>query len=122
MCPLPPPSPASCYLPPVSSPPPLVPRIPHPKFVPRGVGVGRAVCWVHRAQVSRVGGPVGGVLETGWAAGGGPVSTRTATVTPGWAFSPWSVERLLRASRPCDVRGAPSGAARSVRLEVFWRK
>ena len=77
--------------------------------------MGRAVRWVHRAQVSRVGGPVGGVLETGWAAGGGPVSTRTATVTPGWAFSPWSVERLLRASWP--VRRAPSGAG-SVRLEV----
>jgi len=29
---------------------------------------------------------------------------RTVTVTPGWAFSLWSVERLLRASRACDVR------------------
>ena len=29
-------------------------------------GVGRAVRWVHRAQVSRVGGLVGDVLETGW--------------------------------------------------------
>ena len=37
-------------------------------------------------------------------AGGGPASARTVTVTPGWAFNLWSVERLLRASRPCDVR------------------
>ena len=28
-------------------------------------------------------------------AGGGPASTLRVTVTPGWAFSPWSVEMLL---------------------------
>ena len=59
-------SPAAWFLPPVSSPPPLVPRIPHPKFVPRGVGAGRGVCWVFRAQVSRLGGLVGDALEAGW--------------------------------------------------------
>ena len=48
------------------SPPPLIPSIPHPKFVPRGVGVGRAVCWVHRAKVPRLGGLVGDALEAGW--------------------------------------------------------
>ena len=66
VCPLPPLSPAAWFLPPVSSPPPLVPRIPHPKFVPRGVGAGRAVCWVLRAQVPRLGGLVGDALEAGW--------------------------------------------------------
>ena len=66
MCPLAPPRPATCYLPLVSSPPHLVPRIPYPQLVPRGTGVGRAVRWVHRAQVSRVGGLVGDVLEAGW--------------------------------------------------------
>ena len=59
-------SPAAWFPPPVSSPPPLVPRIPHPKFVPRGVGAGRGVCWVFRAQVSRLGGLDGDALEAGW--------------------------------------------------------
>ena len=54
-----------CCLPPPPS-PPSVPRIPHPQFVPLGVGVGRMVCWVHRAQVSCLGGPLGDVLEAGW--------------------------------------------------------
>ena len=54
-----------CSLPP-PPPPPSVPRIPHPQFVPLGVGVGRMVRWVHRAQVSCLGGPLGDVLEAGW--------------------------------------------------------
>ena len=67
MCALYPPlSPGACYLPLVSSPPPLVPRVPDPEFVPRGVGVGRAVCWVPRAQVSRPGGLVGEALKACW--------------------------------------------------------
>ena len=54
-----------CSLPPPPS-SPSVPRIPHPQFVPLGVGVGRVVCWVHRAQVPCLGGPLGDVLEAGW--------------------------------------------------------
>ena len=54
-----------CFLPPPPS-PPSVPRIPQPQFVPLGVGVGRMVRWVHRAQVSCLGGPLGYVLEAGW--------------------------------------------------------
>ena len=45
--------------------PPSVSRIPHPQFVPLGVGVGRVVCRVHRAQVPCLGGPLGDVLEAG---------------------------------------------------------
>ena len=48
---IPPLSPGACYLPLVSSPPALVPRIPHPKFVQRGVGAGRGVCCASRATV-----------------------------------------------------------------------
>ena len=43
VCPLPRLSPGACYLSLVSSPPPLVPRVPDPELVPRGVSVGRAV-------------------------------------------------------------------------------
>ena len=46
-------------------PPPLVPRVPDSKFVPRGVGVGRAVRWVHRAQVPGLGGLVCDALKAG---------------------------------------------------------
>ena len=116
MCPLPPLSPGACYLPLVSPPPPLVPRVPHPKFVPRGVGAGRGVCWVSRAQVPD---------WAAWSAmrwrraGGGPASARTVTVTPGWAFNLCSVERLLRASRPCDVRRRALLARLSLRRVIL---
>ena len=46
-------------------------------------------------------------------AGGGPVSTLRVMVTPGWAFSPWSVEMLLRAScvdATCLAWGCSLGA------------
>jgi hypothetical protein len=66
VCPPLPPGPRALVLPPSSSFPPSVPRIPHPQFVPLGVGVGRMVRWVHRAQVSCLGGPLGYVLEAGW--------------------------------------------------------
>ena len=49
-----------------SSPLPSVPWIPHPQLVPLGAGVGRRVCRVHRAQVARLGGLFGDVLEVGW--------------------------------------------------------
>ena len=59
MCALYPLSPGACVtslL--VSSPLPLVPRVPaDPEFVPQGVGVGRTVCWVPRAQVHTIGRP-----------------------------------------------------------------
>ena len=46
-----------CSLPPPPS-SPSVPRIPHPQFVPLGVGVGRVVCWVHRSQGVRLAKPL----------------------------------------------------------------
>ena len=45
-------------------------------------------------------------------------AARTVTVTPGWAFSSWSVERLFRASR--HVRRRAPLARRA--LCFFWRK
>ena len=101
VCPLPPPRPAACYPPLVSSPPTLVPRIPYPQFVPLGSDVGSEVRWVHRAQVPE---------RAAWSAmrwrraGAGPASTLTVTVRPGWAFSLWRAKRWSRASCSCDVR------------------
>ena len=58
VCPLPPLSPAAWFLPPVSSPPPLVPRIPHPKFVPSPAAQGACAC------AARGGGGGGGAFFT----------------------------------------------------------
>ena len=66
VCPPLPSGPRASALPPSSSLPPSVPRIPYPQFVPLGGGVGRVVCWVHRAQVPCLGCPLGDALEAGW--------------------------------------------------------
>ena len=66
VCPPLSPRPRALVLPPPPPPSPSVPRIPHPQFVPLGAGMGRRVRRVHRAQVTRLGGPLGDVLEAGW--------------------------------------------------------
>ena len=80
VCPGSPPDPAPCCsLPPPPS-PPSVSRIPHPQFVPLGVGVGRVVCRVHRAQVPLLGRPARRCAGGG--AGGDLASTLRVTLTP----------------------------------------